>query len=379
MNAVQIFLAGIDPDHVPALLAPFALLLFPYLRRAPADASTRTFAWLMAVSAAVHLALPLGHHDNQLLVAGFLGSGAAYGWLAYRALSGRRYRLLSVLLVLATLGAYLAVVLSGAEGPDQVGLVTALVELVALGLCLVPRAPHRRVRKAFGGTAFVLVIIVTGTITWLAAFRQHAADQAGPVNHAGHEHHGGSRAQAVVLMAPQREDPPTPEQVRGAADLAAATKAALERYTDIRTALAAGYRPTLTRTGYSVHLENKRYTTDGAILDPRRPEELMYAIADGRATLLSAVYTVPYAGRPAPSPGGPLTHWHSHNVCVTLVPPGFTVVDPYGGCPPYAVKTAVPLMMHVWVVDNPGGPYADGEPDSWTRPFNNAHGIPFSW
>src|SRR6266700_2878121 len=33
----------------------------------------------------------------------FLGSGAAYGWLAYRAFAGRRYRILSVLLILATL------------------------------------------------------------------------------------------------------------------------------------------------------------------------------------------------------------------------------------------------------------------------------------
>lgn len=371
MSPGQIFLAGIDPDHVPALLAPLGLLLFPYLRRAPADVSTRTFAWLMAVSAAVHLALPLGHNDNQLLVAGFLGSGAAYGWLAYRALAGRRYRLMSVLLILATVVAYLSVVLSGAEGPDQVGIATALVELVALGLCLVPMARERRLRKAFGGTAFVLVVVVTGTTTWLAGF-------AAPGD--GHEHgHGAARAQAGVLMAPPSGDAPTPDQVRGAADLAAATRAALTRYTDIHAALADGYRPTFTRTGYSVHLENKRYTDDHVVLDPHHPEELMYAIADGKATLLSAVYTVPYADRAAPDPGGPLTHWHSHNVCLTLLPPGLSIVDVYGGCPPFAVQTAVPLMMHVWVVDNPHGPYADSEPDAWTRAFNDAHGVAFHW
>jgi hypothetical protein len=379
VNPAQIFLAGIDPDHVPALLAPLALLFFPLLRKGSVDVSTRTFAWLMAVSAAVHIALPLGHHDNLVLAVAFLGSGAAYGVLAYRALTGRRYKTLSVLLILAMLVAYLSVVLSGNEGPDQVGIATALVELVALGLCLVPAEPKKTARKAVGGTAFVLTIIVTGTITWIGALAQHAAANAGVANHAGHEHGTGARAQAGVLMANQTEAVPTPDEVRGAVELVARTKAGLVRYTDIRAALAAGYRPTLTRTGYSVHLENKAYTNDGAILDAQRPEELMYAIADGKATLLSAVYTVPYAGKPAPTPGGPLTHWHSHNICLTVLPPGFTIVDAYGTCPPFAVKTAMPLMMHVWVVDNPGGPYTDGESDAWTRAFNQAHGIPFHW
>jgi hypothetical protein len=384
VNPAQILIAGIDPGHVPALFAPLALLLFPILRRAPVDLPTRTFAWLMAASAAVHLALPTGHHDNPVLVAAFLGSGAAYGWLAYRALTGHRYRLLAVLLILATLVAYLAMVLSGREEPDQVGIATALVELVALGLCLVPAPPRRRFRKALGSTAFLLVIAVTGALTWIGALAQHASDNAGAAGHAGHEHAGhehagGARAQAGVLMAAQGAGIPTPAQVQGAADLAARTRAALARYTDIQAAVAAAYRPTLNRTGYSVHLENKRYTTDGAVLDPERPEQLMYAVADGRATLLSAVYTVPYAGRSAPTPGGPLTHWHSHNICLTVIPPGFTLVDAYGGCPPFAIKTATPLMMHVWVVDNPGGPYTDGVPDTWTRTFNRVHGIPFHW
>lgn len=360
MNPAQIFAAGIDQDHLPALCAPLVLLLVPALRRAPVDAPTRVFAWLMAVSAAVHLALPLGHHDNAVLVAAFLGSGGAYGWLAYRALRGRPYRLLSVPLILATLVAYLAVLAGGGEAPDQVGIATALVELVALGLCLVPT------RRVLGGAAFLLVIVVTGTATWLSAL-------------AGHGHGHGGQAEAGVLMVTQHEQEPTPAQAIAAAALAEQTKTALRGYTDIRAALAAGYRPTLSRTGFSVHLTNKRYGDDGHVLDPQRPEELMYAIADGRATLLSAVYTVPYARRPAPTPGGPLTRWHSHNVCLTLVPPGFSLVDAFGGCPPFAVKTALPLMMHVWVVDNPGGPYADGEPYAWTRAFNRAHGIAFHW
>jgi hypothetical protein len=105
----------------------------------------------------------------------------------------------------------------------------------------------------------------------------------------------------------------------------------------------------------------------------------MYAIADGRATLLSAVYTMPRAGQAAPDPGGPLTMWHSHNACISLLPPGFSVVDAYGGCPAFSVSVTLPVMMHLWVVDNPGGPYAEHVPDAWTRAFNAAQGVPFHW
>jgi hypothetical protein len=205
---------------------------------------------------------------------------------------------------------------------------------------------------------------------------------AGHADHAGHAHDGheahAARAQAGVLMLPAAAQP-TAEQERAAADLAARTRAALLRYTDIHAALTAGYRPTLQRTGYSVHLENRAAGLDGRILDPDQPEMLMYAIADGRATLLSAVFTMPRAGAAGPTPGGPLTRWHAHNACVSLLPPGFSVVDAYGCCPAFSVQVTMPVMMHLWVVDNPGGPYADHVPDAWTRAFNAANGVRFRW
>src|SRR5262249_3160339 len=191
--------------------------------------------------------------------------------------------------------------------------------------------------------------------------------------------HAGGRAQAGVIMPPLDDEPATPAQQAAAADLAARTSKGLARYADIRTAIADGYRATLSRTGLRVHLENKAYEKDGRVLDPDHPEELMYAIADGRATLLSAVYQMESAGTPGPTPGGPITQWHAHDICLSALPPGFSVVSVYGTCPLASVAITTAEMMHVWVVDEPGGPYADDASDKWIRAFNLAHGTPFTW
>ncbi len=428
MSVLDTFAVGIAPDHWPALVAAVALpgvvrlaqrvraqrhslavqlgqpVAVPARPVEPVALVPRLAGWLLGLSAAIHLALPLGHHDEPLLLAGFLGSGVAYAWLALRAARGRSWKTLSALLIVATLIAYLIVLARGGEEPDQVGIATAMIELLALALCLIPsaapsspaaplprRAPfaegtpfpgaagqRRKLgRRITGSIGFVLVVVVFGTVLWLEAFVAHG--DTAQVAEGGHHHGHAARAQAGIVMTPVGDEHPTGTQVVAAAQLADRTKAELLRYTDIRAALAAGYAPTLKRTGLDVHLENKAYGKDGKVLDPSRPEMLMYAIADGKATLLSAVYTVPVAGRDAPTPGGPLTRWHSHNVCLSAIPPGYSIVDVYGTCPPFSITVTVAQMMHVWVVDNPGGPYADSVPDSWTREFNRTNGLPFTW
>jgi len=148
----------------------------------------------------------------------------------------------------------------------------------------------------------------------------------------------------------------------------------MARYADLNAALAAGYRiPGAQATGTDVHLENPDYTKDGRVLDPQRPEMLVYSIMDDRATLLGVVYVMQVAGRAAPEPGGPVTRWHAHNICVSLLPPGLGIVSPYGGCPAFSVNLTSPEMMHVWVVDNPAGPYADGLDAAWVRRYHAEH------
>jgi hypothetical protein len=390
MNAWDAFWVGIAPQHRPAVVA--ALLVFVgagllrVRRRVPATPAPGTgpverwAAALLGVSAAVHLALPLGHNDNGLLTAGFLGSGIAYAWLALRALDGRRWRLPTALLVVATLVGYVAVTLAGGEEPDQVGLATALVELTAFGLAVVPTGA-RWLKRTAGAAATVAATVVVGAAMWAGAFVAHetgdvtAATAAAPAaaGHAhGHDH--AARAQAGVVMRPVADHHATPAQIAAAARLAEETVAATRRYADIDAARAAGYQASLSETGYDVHLENKAFGRDGRTLDPRRPEQLVYAVAGGRATLLGAVFVMERAGVPGPEPGGPITGWHAHNGCLTVLPPGFGVTSPYGGCPALSVQATIPEMMHIWTVDSPRGPYAEGLDEQWVRAYHAKHG-----
>jgi hypothetical protein len=50
-------------------------------------------------------------------------------------------------------------------------------------------------------------------------------------------------------------------------------------------------------------------------------------------------------------------------------------VSPFGSCPALSVNLTVPEMMHVWIVDNPNGPFAEGLDKEWVRAYHAEHGI----
>jgi hypothetical protein len=399
------FWVGIAPDHWPpliaALLLPIGLVFLRRLRpvlgfaavtarpaRPPLALLDRWIAGLLAVTAVIHLALPLGHHDEPILAAGFIGSGIAFAWLAVRVLERRRYRWMAVLLSIATLVAYLIVVGSGREEADQVGIATALDELAIVAFCVVPlRQPgcRRRFARFVASGGAIALTVMAGSVIWIGSFLAHSAageprDLAGSTASAEHDHAHqlAARAQAGIIMAPHDNTAPTAQQRAAAAKLAADTRATTAKYADIRAAIAAGYHLGFQSSGASVHLERKANQTDGRVLDPNAPELLVYAIEDGRATLLGVVYQMPEAGVPGLAVGGPVTGWHSHNVCASVLPPGIGIVSPFGGCPAFSVATTIPAMMHVWVVDNPAGAFAEGLDEQWVRAYNRQHGIPYT-
>jgi hypothetical protein len=206
--------------------------------------------------------------------------------------------------------------------------------------------------------------VLFGVASWISAFAGHDThDAGGTATGAGHHHHGQylARAQAGVIMRPGATGT-TAGQQRAAADLVEAVRAAAAKYRDVAVALADGYRPDRRGDGLDLHFENEQRANDGAVLDPSRPEQLVYARAGGRAALLGVVFRMPRADQRGPQIGGATTTWHSHNICVGPLPPGFGLVTPYGTCPFLTAEVTLPEMMHVWVVDSPAGPFADSLP-----------------
>ena len=126
-----------------------------------------------------------------------------------------------------------------------------------------------------------------------------------------------------------------------------------------------------------IHWYHPDYLTDGRVLDPSRPEFLVFV--DPRRSprnirsdeteavlatrrVVGAMFWMPEATGHGPQPGGPLTVWHFHEwapafMCGTET--GFPTATPIEQtCP-----TGVPIprsaeMLHVWGVTTPGGRFS---------------------
>ncbi len=367
---------GIAPEHAVGLFAGLiAMVAVFFVKGGSRSTVDRWAAALLAYSAAVHLFLPFGHRDTALLTAGMIACGAAFAVLAWRAHLGRGWRIGTAVLAPLTVVAYLV----RSEDADQVGILTALLELTAFGLAV---ATTRRVGRVFGSVATVFAVFLAGAVIWVESFVAHQAtstDAQAPS--VGHSHEGGhehlARAQAGVIMRPLTGDHhATPQETAAAIALTSATKAAMAKYAKLSDALAAGYKyPLGSRSGMDVHMEHPEYKKDGRAVDPQRPEMLVYAIDGGKATLLGVVFVMERAGDAGVAPGGPITRWHAHNLCVSLTPPGIGIVTPYGGCPSFSVTITIAEMMHLWLVEPPGGPFAEGVDKAWASEYHDKHGI----
>ncbi len=108
-----------------------------------------------------------------------------------------------------------------------------------------------------------------------------------------------------------------------AADLLARTRATLQAYDSEPAARAAGFEPN-PNGGRLIHYRNVANRRDDRQLEPEHLEGLVYVrTVAGTLQLLGAVYTV-HAGETAPTPGGAIFQWHTHDsTCPTfLVAPG---------------------------------------------------------
>lgn len=308
--------------------------------------TVRAAALLMAVSAGVHLALVPHLGRDPLTAFAFLLDAGALTGLAVAAPTTRWWRAPAVALLAVTVLAYLVYLVAGLERPDQVGLLAKLLEVLALGLALVP-APgergrrHHVVRWSLATIGVPALVVVVGATAWIDDLVHPGA---------GHQH-AGATFQATNPV-------PTAEQVAAADRLLTETRAAIAPYRDPALARAAGYRPGPGAERLQ-HWQNAAFAK-GPVLDPRRPQALVYVRGRSGPVLAGAMFQMPQRGQRGPDPGGPLTAWHSHdNVCVTPFGFQFSLATPYGTCPLGAISVSVPPMLHVWIVDNPsGGPFA---------------------
>ena len=111
------------------------------------------------------------------------------------------------------------------------------------------------------------------------------------------------------------------------------------------------------------HYFKREFLFDDRVLDPERPEFLMYRDTPRGKLLVGFMYFARSVDERGPQPGGVLTSWHYHpwglpGYCAEggILPIGRP--DEEGGCPDGVHVTRSAEMLHVWFIDHPLGPYA---------------------
>jgi hypothetical protein len=198
-------------------------------------------------------------------------------------------------------------------------------------------------------------------------------DFAAPRRHADVDgHHARLVSPLVVEVSRYGWDrAPTARQRARARALVRDTATTLRRYEHLDAAIADGYVPL---PEDPVHWYRPDYLVDDAVLDPRRPEFLVYvdprrpandlradepAASLDRRVVVGAMYWAADPPAHGPQVGGPLTVWHFHEW-----DPSFWCGDGHGlplatpvadACPAGAPIARSAEMLHVWTVDGPDG------------------------
>ncbi len=139
----------------------------------------------------------------------------------------------------------------------------------------------------------------------------------------------------------------TKEQRTKARRLLEESLASTLQYRDPERAKRDGYRLNLDEAGIYAHANNPHYNRDGMVLNPSKPESLVYLKGPhGSLTLVGVLYQTD--GQPGPEIGGPITRWHFHDNCIDAVTR--KRIGPAQGeaCPDGSFFRRTNEMMHVW-------------------------------
>jgi hypothetical protein len=217
-------------------------------------------------------------------------------------------------------------------------------------------------RRVFLISSLALIVISGDAAGWAASV-QFSTQGSGSTatTTTGHDH---TTLPAVGV---------TGAQLQAAVTLIDETRAAVAKYMDLKAAIKAGYKPMEPPQFEIVHYVNSAYMNEADVLNPSHVQSLIYFNGKHGPVLIGAMYIMPAIGDKGPEIGGQLTQWHHHdNLCFDRKT-GMVVAFAHdaffdngglsGSCPAGSSNRSTPEMLHVWVIDNPDGPFgADMNP-----------------
>ena len=258
---------------------------------------------------------------------------------------------------------------------EQVGtqdVIAAALGATALAGALL--SMHQPVRRPTLETGWVIASVIAITFVAVPAMAAEHTHGAGHVHadgtvaaddHAAHEHTDAAAANADGHHhdVPARLDhDPTDDQMQAAADLIVSTKTATLQYADVKVAEANGYRSIGDGFTGVEHFVNRDYMSDTDVLDPDKPESLVYRVnPDKTREFITVMYILPNGSTmdDVPDIAGNLTLWHDHdNLCFDPATSRLSGIFVSGACKPAGVHVQTAPMLHVWVSPNPCGPFA---------------------
>jgi hypothetical protein len=155
----------------------------------------------------------------------------------------------------------------------------------------------------------------------------------------------------------------TPPERAAAERMLADLRARSVEWRDPRGGARAGFRTRRPRRAdhgrqlLYFHAEHRGYHADDRYLDLARPETIVYADAVGHPLVLIGVMFSMPRGLHGPTPGGPITRWHTHLVCARGAKRGLSPRAD-GSCPPGTKKRQGSEMMHIWFTRDLRSAYA---------------------
>lgn len=178
------------------------------------------------------------------------------------------------------------------------------------------------------------------------------------------EHDHGDDEDTVVADGAiiSLDDPRLTAAQRSAAQsLIDRTTAAMARFPDEASVLAAGYRTIGdSATGFE-HFVNFGYLIDDDELDPNKIESIVLRVEGGVKTVESAMYILSLGATmdDVPDIAGELTTWHKHDDLCFDLSDGLRVVGiADGGRCARGQLFVTPPMLHVWITPQACGPFA---------------------